>query len=524
MQYWNCCQYCGSVELFLFLVLVAAHLLQMPSVVSLCHALVQSSATPAGALLLPAAVGPSVPPALSVWQSLARLVPQVRGHSQSSKPSLVRPTPTRLRPDAAQTLSPAPRPEDTSSGSGLLQEDAMDVDEAASLRHHQEVKPQSQSSARREPSRCSLAATSSTSTSSSNTSSSGHVILDIAACDGPVFFERIINKAYGSQASSQDDSEDDGDINVEDLDSGDEGVSGNALVGGPHDEDTVKSSLCNSSSGRTYHCVYCNHTFKSHYCYQKHKRRHINPITIELNKLRGTTAPQNSSRPVTTVVNITPPVRTTPPPPPLPPAPSISSALGSTPSSSSSSSNNEGGGVLDAGGSSLTSNTSLRLSPTFSGKASLASSSPLSHSSSGEGEVKVLDLNVQYFPCKTCGSKFPSYYFVHKHRRLCHADEENQSKGATTSGGIGGGTLSGPSQKPKDNSADRPKPGNVPSLHAQTSTSTSAPASPKVAPPPPPPPPPLPPQPRPTMQPQQEQEDQQEQQQMPQIPPSAEPR
>lgn len=32
-------------------------------------------------------------------------------------------------------------------------------------------------------------------------------------------------------------------------------------------------------------------------------------------------------------------------------------------------------------------------------------------------------MNVQYYPCKTCGSKFPSYYFVHKHRKLCHADE-----------------------------------------------------------------------------------------------------
>ncbi|KAI8441803.1 hypothetical protein MSG28_005489 [Choristoneura fumiferana] len=32
---------------------------------------------------------------------------------------------------------------------------------------------------------------------------------------------------------------------------------------------------------------------------------------------------------------------------------------------------------------------------------------------------------IQYYPCKTCGSKFPSYYFVHKHRRRCHAEEEN---------------------------------------------------------------------------------------------------
>ena len=39
-----------------------------------------------------------------------------------------------------------------------------------------------------------------------------------------------------------------------------------------------------------------------------------------------------------------------------------------------------------------------------------------------------LDLNVQYFPCKTCGSKFPSYYFVHKHRRLCHSEETSQDE------------------------------------------------------------------------------------------------
>lgn len=37
-----------------------------------------------------------------------------------------------------------------------------------------------------------------------------------------------------------------------------------------------------------------------------------------------------------------------------------------------------------------------------------------------------LDLNVQYFPCKTCGCKFPSYYFVHKHRRLCHGGVEGE--------------------------------------------------------------------------------------------------
>jgi hypothetical protein len=44
--------------------------------------------------------------------------------------------------------------------------------------------------------------------------------------------------------------------------------------------------------------------------------------------------------------------------------------------------------------------------------------------------VKLLDMNVQYYPCKTCGSKFPSYYFVHKHRKMCHAEEmaDNNNK------------------------------------------------------------------------------------------------
>lgn len=27
--------------------------------------------------------------------------------------------------------------------------------------------------------------------------------------------------------------------------------------------------------------------------------------------------------------------------------------------------------------------------------------------------------STQYYPCRQCGSKFPSYYFVHKHRKYC---------------------------------------------------------------------------------------------------------
>ena len=36
-----------------------------------------------------------------------------------------------------------------------------------------------------------------------------------------------------------------------------------------------------NETGKTYSCVYCNHVFKSHYCHQKHKRRHIDPVTVD---------------------------------------------------------------------------------------------------------------------------------------------------------------------------------------------------------------------------------------------------
>ena len=36
-----------------------------------------------------------------------------------------------------------------------------------------------------------------------------------------------------------------------------------------------------SKTGETYSCVYCNHVFKSNYCHQKRKRRHIDPVTVD---------------------------------------------------------------------------------------------------------------------------------------------------------------------------------------------------------------------------------------------------
>ena len=62
-------------------------------------------------------------------------------------------------------------------------------------------------------------------------------LLDTAACDGPVKFHRVANKYFTVSEDVRTDRE---------KEEGD--------------------------TGETYSCVYCNHVFKSYYCYQKHKR------------------------------------------------------------------------------------------------------------------------------------------------------------------------------------------------------------------------------------------------------------
>lgn len=61
-----------------------------------------------------------------------------------------------------------------------------------------------------------------------------NIIYDVASCDGPVQFYRVLNENYNA-------------------------------------EEEKKSSL-----KQTYNCEYCNHSFKSKYCYEKHINRHLN--------------------------------------------------------------------------------------------------------------------------------------------------------------------------------------------------------------------------------------------------------
>ena len=96
-------------------VLVAGHLLQMPSVVSICEAVVSASGGGVGVgatasassigvdLCSPPLPPTHIPPALSVWRSLARLVPSTT--TPAPNPTLVRPTPTRPQPSIIKLLS-----------------------------------------------------------------------------------------------------------------------------------------------------------------------------------------------------------------------------------------------------------------------------------------------------------------------------------------------------------------------------------------------------------------------------------
>ncbi|CAH1155528.1 unnamed protein product [Phaedon cochleariae] len=149
------------------------------------------------------------------------------------------------------------------------------------------------------------------------------VVIDIACCDGPVKFHRVINQNYGIPLPSETYQR--------------EEVNKNAVLNKVMNEN-IKDQLDENENrnSEVFTCQYCNHTFKSQYCYQKHARRHLNPVYLEAK------------------------------------------------------------GVAKE----------------------------------AKREVKLLDMNVQYYPCKTCGSKFPSYYFVHKHRKLCHAEEmaDNDNK------------------------------------------------------------------------------------------------
>ncbi|XP_037931073.1 uncharacterized protein LOC119665892 [Teleopsis dalmanni] len=219
------------------------------------------------------------------------------------------------------------------------------------------------------------------------------VIIDVASCDGPVRFRRILNTAYGHkpdtcavvpertqqsvslsfhqqmaktisqqrqllQAEESENSESSG------------GGGGSAKCSNGPGKNNAKNN-----TSEIYVCVYCKHTFKSQYCYQKHAKRHLNPLSLNCTSSTGTINALNIDH--------------------------------------SHNTNSIHTNTFDAN---AYTHNQVQSVPTTGIKQNATELL--------RREVRPLDMNVQYYPCKTCGSKFPSYYFVHKHRKMCHADEE----------------------------------------------------------------------------------------------------
>ncbi|XP_030382432.1 AF4/FMR2 family member 4 [Scaptodrosophila lebanonensis] len=246
-------------------------------------------------------------------------------------------------------------------------------------------------------------------------------IIDVASCDGPVRFRRILNTAYGhkpdayeattahlgeqrtqqsvsysfhqqmaktissqqrqQQQQQQQQHQQQQQIhqqqNAEESEnSGDATPQQHATIATATAATATTTHRKQQQTHELYVCIYCKHTFKSQYCYQKHAKRHLNPLSLSEKKsiaaaailINGQPQPHQQQQPL-----------------------AASSAAMETSTSPSS-------------------DTEQLL----------------------RREVRPLDMNVQYYPCKTCGSKFPSYYFVHKHRKLCHADEIENATATTT--------------------------------------------------------------------------------------------
>jgi len=204
----------------------------------------------------------------------------------------------------------------------------------------------------------------------STTSTVFSVIYDIACCDGPVRFHRVLNENYSSAMSHGPHGTPTCSPRNCQLTEGEDPSSENDENGGPAarggnhahspSNDSSNDGSNNGNNGGYYTCGYCKHTFKSQYCYRKHAKRHLLPTRI-----------------------------------------------------------NEASGGDDGGG--------------VGGGDSVIPHGPRQDAArGGRREVRLLDLNVQYYPCKICGCKFPSYYFVHKHRKLCHANDEERQ--GTTDG------------------------------------------------------------------------------------------
>lgn len=396
--------YTGFLDLNIeniFGVLLATHILHMPRALEICRAFLahtQSEGYLGGAFL----ASPLIEKFMPKHADTARIIRPIASKAPVGGLGFISPPTTNTLLPSQDTLfkslsgtsgdnqgdnsnaeeekrEPSPMPSTSKTDASTtvkenVNSEKVDVRKSCKKRHHK-VK-----SVRTSP----VEAKSPVESMNTSDDNANKVVIDVASCDGPVRFQRVLNDAYGRiQPSKNSDVKERNRMNMNtsfhmqmarniserqlisstESENSQEIVVHEQLDSFSDNNNGTASNKNHSKSDEIFTCVYCKHTFKSQYCYQKHAKRHINPLSIDGESVVETAMDSRNEK-----------------------------DDGSNNSSSDSSGPNR---------------------------------SKMHGSASLKREVRPLDMNVQYYPCKTCGSKFPSYYFVHKHRKLCHANEEN---------------------------------------------------------------------------------------------------
>ena len=134
------------------------------------------------------------------------------------------------------------------------------------------------------------------------------MIIDIASCDGPVRFRRVLNEAFElnkkptlPSANSTDEAANEFKIKYQHSNavSFHQQMVRNINEQYKQQNSSFSSQISEESensqhSTELYTCVYCKHTFKSKYCYQKHAKRHLNPLNPL--KCRGSDGNESSDQ------------------------------------------------------------------------------------------------------------------------------------------------------------------------------------------------------------------------------------
>lgn len=370
--------YSGYLDLTMdniFGVLLATHVLHMPHALEICRAFLSQMQDQG---IMPTAAPEEEQPTLSTKQIILKPIP-----NKAKQVSVVEQQTIISAPSAPHTLLPSSQSTFQSPGNLTAKES-----QAVAMNGNQPRKTPHSANSHCETLTNIGNVGESRTVAHSPTDFCGKVVLDIASCDGPVRFRRVVNKFYSASSDPYRTTNlpTNSSSRILQLSSSSFHQQMAKDISERHIAEET-SSMSNSQdadhpSQGTFRCAVCKHSFKSEYCYLKHSKRHLIPLVDPDTTPQATRDATENSAAITSLTQ--------------PPSALKRPVCKST--------------------------TPAKVSP--------------NHIQTRD-VIRPLDMNVQYYPCKTCGSKFPSYYFVHKHRKLCHqqqnpegetADEESESR------------------------------------------------------------------------------------------------